>query len=88
MTVGDRLVKADTVTAPPAAAGRGLPAPGGYVREDSALLRAAEDLLGSHTGEPGGLCARCEQLVPCAAARHAEEVLRAAGRPGPVRSIA
>lgn len=51
----------------------------GYVQPDSALVRAADDLLGKHTGEPGTLCDSCMQILPCPAVRHATEVRRAAG---------
>jgi hypothetical protein len=61
--------------------------PGGFVRTDSALLRAADDLLNRHVGESGGMCSSCGQMVPCASARHAQEVRRAAGLAGPVPSM-
>lgn len=53
----------------------------GYVKPDSALVRAATDLISRHTAQPGGVCAACDQLSPCASARHAIEVRRAAGLP-------
>lgn len=53
----------------------------GYVKPDSALVRAATDLLSRHAAQPGGVCAACEEMSPCASARHAIEVRRAAGLP-------
>jgi hypothetical protein len=54
------------------------------VKPDSALVQAADDILGRHTAaEPGGACAACGQPTPCATARHAQEVYRAAGLPEP-----
>lgn len=53
----------------------------GYVKPDSALVRAATDLLGRHAAQPGGACAACDDMSPCASARHAIEVRRAAGLP-------
>jgi hypothetical protein len=50
-----------------------------YVKPDSALVRAADDLLTRHTGQPGAVCASCGQPSPCASARHAAEVRLAAG---------
>ena len=52
-----------------------------YVKPDSALVRAADDLLSRHTAQPGGVCPSCGQLSPCPSARHAVEVRRAAGLP-------
>ena len=54
---------------------------GAYVKPDSALVRAADDLLSRHSAQPGGLCPSCGQLSPCPSARHAVEVRRAAGLP-------
>lgn len=51
----------------------------GYIKPDSALARAATDLLGRHTGQAGGTCPSCGETSPCASARHAIEVRRAAG---------
>jgi hypothetical protein len=56
----------------------------GYVKPDSALVRAATDLISRHTAQPGGVCAACGELSPCASARHAIEVRRAAGLPDAV----
>jgi hypothetical protein len=53
----------------------------GYVKPDSALVRAATDLLSRHAAQPGGVCAACDGMSPCASARHAIEVRRAAGLP-------
>lgn len=53
----------------------------GYIKRDSALARAATDLLGRHAGQAGGTCASCGDTSPCASARHAIEVRRAAGLP-------
>jgi hypothetical protein len=53
----------------------------GYVKPDSALVRAADDLLSRHSAQPGGVCPSCGQLSPCPSARHAVEVRRAAGLP-------
>jgi hypothetical protein len=52
---------------------------GAYVKPDSALVQAADDLLSRHTAQPGGVCPSCGQLSPCPSARHAVEVRRAAG---------
>jgi hypothetical protein len=51
----------------------------GYIKPDSALARAATDLLSRHTGQAGGTCSSCGEMSPCASARHAIEVRRAAG---------
>ena len=51
----------------------------GYIKPDSALARAATDLLSRHTGQAGGTCPSCDEVSPCASARHAIEVRRAAG---------
>jgi hypothetical protein len=57
-----------------------------FVKPDSALVQVADDLLSRHTApEPGGDCAACGQPSPCASARHAYEVYRAAGLPEPGR---
>src|SRR5687767_6401469 len=53
----------------------------GYVKPDSALVRAANDLLSRHAAQPGGGCAACDEMSPCGSARHAIEVRRAAGLP-------
>jgi hypothetical protein len=53
----------------------------GYIKPDSALVRAATDLLSRHAGQAGGACASCGETSPCASARHAVEVRRAAGLP-------
>lgn len=53
----------------------------GYIKPDSALVRAATDLVSRHSGQAGGTCAACGEASPCASARHAIEVRRAAGLP-------
>jgi hypothetical protein len=53
----------------------------GYIKPDSALARAATDLLSRHAGQAGGACPSCGETSPCASARHAIEVRRAAGLP-------
>jgi hypothetical protein len=53
----------------------------GYIKPDSALARAATDLLSRHAGQAGGICPSCDQMSPCPSARHAIEVRRAAGLP-------
>ncbi|GIJ51073.1 hypothetical protein Val02_79590 [Virgisporangium aliadipatigenens] len=51
-----------------------------YVNPDSALVQAADDLLVKHVAaQPGGPCVSCGQVSPCASARNAAEVRRAAG---------
>jgi hypothetical protein len=100
MTVGDRFVKGGGLAPPGALAQPGGTAqsgtltqaggaiqPGGYVRTDSALLRTADDLLARHTSDSSGMCTSCGQFSPCASARHAEEVRRAAGLAGPVPAL-
>lgn len=51
-----------------------------YVNPDSALVQAADDLLAKHVAaQPGGPCVSCGQVSPCASARNATEIRRAAG---------
>jgi hypothetical protein len=51
-----------------------------YVKPESVLVQAADDLLAKHVAaQPGGPCVSCGQVSPCGSARNATEVRRAAG---------
>ena len=54
-----------------------------FLSPDSALVRAALDLLTTHTGDgeggDSGLCAHCGLYYPCPTVQHARQVVSAGG---------
>jgi hypothetical protein len=54
-----------------------------FIKPESALVRAALDLMASHTAEgeagDGDLCAHCGMSYPCPTVLHARQVVDAGG---------
>jgi hypothetical protein len=83
---GPRVQVAEPRTAPTVARTAGRDP---IVPADSALARAARDLVSAHRPLPGSRdCARCGKPSPCWTEMHARRVLAAAGEPDRERPAA